>query len=481
MDIRLKVLTALSWTATTRFVGQLFSWIITIVVIRLLSPSDYGLMAMAVFSLSFFYLVNTFGLDAVLVQRRDLDEITRRQVFGILILFNIFVFLLLFLAAVPIADFFREPRLAAIIRVLSLQFIVLVFETLPRAQLEREIDLKSVAIVDLVTMMSGSITTLALAFAGFGVWALVGGSLATVSTRTVGLNFVAPCWCWPSFSLRGMRQSMSFGGFVTVDRGLWFLFQETDKFIGGKLLGKELLGFYAVASHLASLPITKVTDLINAVAFPAFARAQDDLKEVGFYLLKAVRVMSIVVFPIFLGMSSVAPEIVELFLGDKWRNASLPLQILSLVMPLRMISNLLPPVLWGVGQPQVSAMNYLIAAVAMPVAFYVGVGWGLTGLALAWLLAYPMVFLVSVVRATRVVKLPAASFILATARPALASVGMYGAVLAVKAFPVLEMSRVAEFVSLVVLGVLAYPVLTTLVNRSGIREVGELFNHWKRQ
>ena len=475
MDIRLKVLTALSWTATARFISQLFSWVITIVVIRLLSPSDYGLMAMAVFSLSFLYLLNTFGLDAVLVQKRDLDAITQRQVFGILILLNMFFFLLLFLAAVPIAKFFGEPRLVAIIRVLSFQFVVLIFETLPRAQLERQIDFKNMSIVDLITMMLGSLITLILAFSGLGVWALVFGSLTTVATRTVGLNIIAPCWCWPSFSLRGMHQSISFGGFATVDRGLWFLFSEIDKFIGGKLLGKELLGFYAVANHLASLPITKVASLINAVALPAFSQAQNDLEKVGSYLLKAVRVMSIVAFPIFLGMSSVAPELVELFLGGKWRDASLPLQILSLVMPLRMVSILLPPLLWGVGQPRVSATNHLIAAVTMSVAFYVGAGWGPAGLALAWLSAYPLVFLVSVIRALRVVELSAKSFMLAMARPALASVGMYGTVMAAKAYPVVEMGTVAEFVSLVVLGALAYAVLALLVNRPGIREALELF------
>jgi O-antigen/teichoic acid export membrane protein len=481
MDIRLKVLTALSWTATARFISQLFSWIITIVVIRLLSPSDYGLMAMAVFSLSFLYLLNTFGLDAVLVQKRDLDAITRRQVFGILIFLNMFFFFLLFLAAVPIAKFFSEPRLVAMIRVLSFQFVILIFETLPRSQLEREIDFKKMSIVDLITMMLGSLITLILAFAGFGVWALVGGSLATVTTRTVGLNFIAPCWCWPSFSLRGMRQSMSFGGFATVDRGLWFLFSETDKFIGGKLLGKDLLGFYAVASHLASLPITKVAGLINAVAFPAFAKVQDDLEKAGSYLLKAVRVMSIVVFPVFLGMSSVAPEMVELFLGDKWQDASLPLQILSLVMPLRMVSILLPPLLWGIGRPQVSATNYLIAALVMPAAFYVGAGWGPAGLAFAWLSAYPVVFLVSVIRAMRVIKLAAKSFIVAMVRPALASVGMYGAVMAAKAYPVMEMSIIAEFVLLVVLGALAYTALTMLVNRAGIHEAWELFGRRRQQ
>jgi hypothetical protein len=146
-----------------------------------------------------------------------------------------------------------------------------------------------------------------------------------------------------------------------------------------------------------------------------------------------------------------------------------------------MVSILLPPLLWGIGRPQVSATNYLIAALVMPAAFYVGAGWGPAGLAFAWLSAYPVVFLVSVIRAMRVIKLAAKSFIVAMVRPALASVGMYGAVMAAKAYPVMEMSIIAEFVLLVVLGALAYTALTMLVNRAGIHEAWELFGRRRQQ
>ena len=160
MEIREKVLSALRWSAAARFLGQAFSWGITILVIRMLSPGDYGLMAMATVLVSFLFLLNTLGLDAILVQEKNLDEQTRRQIFGVVILANIVCFLLLLLGAPVAAEFFEEPLLEPVVQVLSLQFLFLIFETLPQAQLEREIDFARRSIVDFLTLIFGSLVTL---------------------------------------------------------------------------------------------------------------------------------------------------------------------------------------------------------------------------------------------------------------------------------------------------------------------------------
>jgi O-antigen/teichoic acid export membrane protein len=474
VEIRKKVLTSLRWTATARFLGQLISWAITIVVIRVLSPADYGLMAMATVFLSFLYLVNTLGLDAVLVQREQLDEFTRRQVFGIVIVVNSAFFLSLFLAAPLIAAFFGESRLGLIVKVLSAQFLLLIFETLPQSQLEREIDFKRMSVVDLATMIVGSLITLTLAFVGMGVWALVWGHLATITSRMIGLNLISRCLCWPSFSLRGFQDSMSFGGYVTLDRVLWFFFAETDKFIGGKLLGKELLGYYAVANHLALLPVKKLAGLINAIAFPAFARVQTEPAQVRSYLLKAVRLMSFVSFPVFLGVASVAAELVEVLLGEKWRQVGLLLQILAFVMPMRMIATVLPPALWGVGRPDVSATNFLIAALIMPVAYYLGAHAGVVGLALAWLVAYPLVFIISVARTCRVLGIAARAFFGSMTRPAAASFVMLGMVLAAKGHTFDDLGIVVQLLQLVAIGCIAYATIVLAWHRDGLREAWDL-------
>ncbi|MCB1706062.1 MAG: lipopolysaccharide biosynthesis protein [Halioglobus sp.] len=476
MDIRSKVMSALRWSAAARFLGQAVSWGITIMVIRLLSPGDYGLMAMAMVLVSFLVLLNTVGLDAVLVQDKELDEQMTRQIFGVVIVVNTLFFALLFFGAGTVAAFYGDPALELIVQVLSLQFLLLIFETLPQSRLEREIEFAQRSIVDFATLVIGSVVTLVMALAGFGVWALIWGMLATNATRVIGLNLIARNLVRPSFSLRGMRRHFAFGGFVTTDRGLWFLFSESDKFIGGKLLGNHLLGYYAVASQLASLPIHKISGLLNSVAFPAFshAHAHTDAATVQGYLLKATRVLGIAAFPVFFGMSCTAQPLIASLLGEKWLPAAPLLQLLGVVMPFRLLSNIFPPLLWGVGSPATSASNFLVAALLMPVAFYIGADWGVLGLAYAWLCAYPVVFLVTAIRTCRKVGLGIASYLLQMLRPVVAGLTMYATVYFLQGFVYGTVGDWVYLLQLVCIGAVAYAVAMLLIDRRGVVETLQL-------
>ncbi|MFT4519672.1 MAG: teichuronic acid exporter [Halioglobus sp.] len=473
MELRSKVMSALRWGAAARFLGQLFSWVITIGVIRLLSPGDYGLMAMAMVVVSLLILLNTFGLDAVLVQQKDLSEKIVRQIFGVVIVVNVSFFAILLFGAPSIAAFYGDAQLTLILQLLSLQFLLLIFETLPQSQLEREIEFAHRSVVDFVTLIAGSLTTLAMALMDYGVWSLVWGALVTNATRMIGLNLIVRNLVWPSFSFKGMGEHLSFGGFVSTDRGLWYLFSESDKFIGGKVLGNHALGYYAVASQLASLPIHKISGLLNSIAFPAFSQAHAQLstEKVREYLLTATRLLSIAAFPVFFGMSCTAEPIVLTLLGEKWLPAAPLLQLLGLVMPFRLLSNIFPPLLWGIGKPGTSVTIFLIAAILMPAAFYVGSGWGVIGLAYAWLCAYPVVFVVTAARACLAVELSALHYFAQMARPVAAGLIMYATLSFLQTFPPVIATQWVYLVALIAAGALTYGAAVLLIDRKGVTEV----------
>lgn len=467
-------MSAVRWTAIARFSGQLCTWIVTIYVIRILSPADYGLMAMAMVLTSLLFLINNIGLDSVLIQRPNLDNEARSKIFGTVIFTNATCFVIMLAAAEPLAGFYGEPRVADLTRVLALQFLILVFEALPQSALERELDFKKRSIVEFVTMVAASLVTLVLAVTGAGVWSLVIGHLTGMLSRIVGLNLIAKALCKPSWPFRGMKDMLQFGGFVSVDKILWFVFAESDKFIGGKVLGKELLGFYSVSNHLASLPINKIAGLVSSVAFPAFSKVHMEMDKVRHYLNKAVRVMSLFAFPVFFGMSSVADGAVQLILGDKWVGAVLPLKILALVMPVRMISTVMPPLLWGVGKPGISAGNFLISSIIMVPAFIFGVQYGPTGLAVAWALAYPVVFLITTIRVCGAIGGAATDLLSAMGRPVLASAVMYLAVSAISPHAFGESGDLLHLLQLVAVGVVSYTACLAIVYRDGAIEALDL-------
>lgn len=176
MSISIQVITAVRWMAAARFGGQIATWAITIYVIRILSPEDYGLMSMAAVLMGFAMLVNELGLVPALIQAKKIDDYLVRQVFGALLVSNLAFCVVLYVAAPYFALFFEDGRLAPIVRVLAIMLPIASIGAVPEALLQRSIEFKGLTVVQFLSMIAGSLTTLALALGGSGVWALVIGT-----------------------------------------------------------------------------------------------------------------------------------------------------------------------------------------------------------------------------------------------------------------------------------------------------------------
>lgn len=462
-----KVVTGFRWMAAGRFAGQVVAWIVTIIVIRILSPEDYGLMAMAMVVIGFLALFDELGMGAALIQQKEFDEAQVRQVFGLVIIINLSAFLLLLVTATAVAKFFDEPRLVPIIWALSLQFPLLAVQIIPDAVIRRRMQFRRKSMVNFVTMVLGSFLTLGLAIEGFGVWALVWGNVMTVATRTIGFNIVAAYFCWPTFNFSGLRRVVTFGTQVTAERILWFIYSQADIFLIGRFLGKELLGYYSVALHLASLPMTKLGAIVNEVSFAGFSRIQSESDEVSRQFLKATLAIAFFAFPVFFGISATAPEIVASILGDTWTRAAVPLQILSLVIPLRMLELVIPTALLGTGRADVGVSNAAIAAVILPISFLIGLQWGLIGVCYAWLIGFTVYFGISLYRSLPCLNVGFASYSRTVMGIFISSLVMLGVVHGLRTLlPNDWHQTLLSLAVLVMSGVLTFAVLVLLFHRS---------------
>lgn len=475
MSLRARALLGLYWVGGTRLVGQVLTWAITIVVIRILSPGDYGILAMAMVFMGLLTLVAEAGLGSTLVQLPELDDLTLRRTFGAVILIDLALFALQFAAAPLVARFFEEERLIAIIRVLALQFLLMIFTVIPGALLSRKLDFKQQSMIGLAASICGSLTSLALALSGFGVWALVISSLVVSFVNAVALNIVVPSLHWPDFSFKGMRRLIVFGGEITAARVLYFVYSQSDIFIGGRLLGKELLGFYSISLHLASLPVQKISSVVNQIAFPAFAEAQRDPDSVPRHMIKGIRILSFFALPVLWGVASIAPEIVRVLLGPKWDAAVVPLQLLPLVMPVTILGPFLNAAFQGIGRSRVVLMNTLTASLILPAAFWIGAHWGLVGMSMAWVIGFPVVFLVNLQRMLPLVQLKVGDVLRAAMRPALSGAGMYACVHAARAMIGGVLPAPLSMATLIAAGAVSYVILTLATNRRGAQEVVDLF------
>jgi teichuronic acid exporter len=473
MSLRLQAISGFRWSASVKLVSQVITWSITLVVVRLLSPSDYGLLAMAMVCVSFLTMFSEMGLGVAIVQKSDMDELLLRRVFGAILLVHFSIAVLLALSAPLIAHFYAEPKVLPVIQVLSLQFVFAAFAVIPDAQLQRRMEFRQRALLDLYGAIIASVSTLALALAGTGVWALVAGSLINQVIKTLGINWLSPFARWPYFSISGIKNLLRFGGHLSGSQVCWMLFTQVDLLICARWLGNEALGFYSVAMHLATLPSQRISSLVNQVAFPAFSRMQDDVEKMGSNVLLGVRILSFVAFPLLWGMSSIAQEIVELVLGLRWTASIVPFQVLALVAPVRLVANFVQVAIQGMGRSDILLRNAVWALVSAPIFFLVGVSTGgLLGLSLAWLLLSPLVALQVLHRALPVLRLRHTQLGMIMLPPAIAALIMCGALTLARQWLLYNgQSSGVRLAVLIALGALVYGAASFKLNRTSFYEV----------
>ncbi|MHB8493945.1 MAG: lipopolysaccharide biosynthesis protein [Casimicrobiaceae bacterium] len=464
---------SLRWSAASKFGSQLLNWAITIVVVRLLSPSDYGLLAMANIFIGLFSMVSELGFGASIVQAGELEALRIRKLFGAALILNFGIFVALALAAWPIAHFYAEPRLTRVIQVSALQFIIGATAVVPSALLTRALRLKRLSVLGAIGSLTGSATTLALAYSGFGVWSLVLGGLAGAVAGTTLLQMFAPQRMWPSFRVSGIRDLVSFGAQITLIRILAYAFVQADVIIASKAFSVHVLGTYSVAVHLATLPMQRLSSIFNGVAFPAFARLGEDVRAISVNLLLVVRLISFIAFPILWGISSVAPELVRLALGPTWTGAILPIQIIATIIPLRMVNSIVNTVFISRGYAQlmlkVGIANLLLAATL----FYVGVQHGIIGLSVAWVVLTPAVSYISLRQTLAKLGTKTAGILHEMAPSAACALFMVVGVLAVRGATE-NSADLSRFAILVMTGAILYALATLVINRTCAVEAAEL-------
>lgn len=471
MSIERRTISALKWVASGRLLSQLATWTITLVVLRLLSPSDYGLMALVSVVIAISLSVAE-GLAASLIQARELEPELLARIAGFVFLLHLLLTLALLVAAPLLADFFGDPRLTPLMRVAALHFVFSAIGAVPQALATRALEFKWLAKVELGTAIASSLSVLLMALLGLGVWALVLGAVASTALRSLllarrGTNV------WPDFRLRGLPRHLDFGFKFALGAVVWTIAVQLDVMVGGRFLSSDELGVYAVGLYVAAMPMNKVMGVINQVAFSAVARLQDEGARLRMRLVQATGLMSATSVPLLWGLSAVAPEFVVVLLGVKWESAIVPLQLISLVVPLRMASALLATALAGEGYAGIALRNTLIVAGVWGACFLVGVQWGANGLAVSWLLAVPLSFGLNLPVACRALGLRMASLTRQLMVPMCAGGVMYGAVFVARIWTQ-DLPDVYRLPLLVSVGVMSYLPILRLLDRDNWNEMRRL-------
>lgn len=389
----------IAWMGGVKWLTQVMTWGSTILVARLLDPSDFGLYAFATSFMGIVTLLSEFGIGTTIVTFRKLPDDHVAQVNALAVLFGLAGFVVSCVAAPLLAAFYRSPDLTAVVIASSSIFVITGVRVVPQAILQRDLRFRDLAINEGLQAIVTSVGAIIFALLGFRYWTLVLSSvLAALLSTVFAVRLVRVPFQWPRWG--EIREAVTFSQQTIASRVAWYLYQNADFFVAGRLLGQQALGAYNFGWTLASTPIERVTSLAGRVTPSILSAVQHDLREVRRYLLTVTEALAMVAFPLTVGLALVADVLVPLVLGDKWSAAVAPLQILAVAAAFRSIVPLFPQVLMVTGANRRSMYVNLFALVVMPLSFIAGARWGTSGIALAWLVVYPILVVIPMAMTT---------------------------------------------------------------------------------
>lgn len=469
-SLRDQVRSAVIWRSGSQIAAQIVAWCSTLAVIRILDPADYGIFAMTQVVLNVLLFLNGHGFASALIQDREITKRKIRQAFGMILLANGGLALIQLALAPLAAEYYRQPIVADLLRVQTLIFLVTPFIALPEALLIRELEFRRPAIVNLIAATVSAGVALGCALSGLGVWTLIWAPLALFSVRAAGLVIAARFFILPTFRFEGAGRIFRFGATLLGGFVFWTILTQADIFIGARYLTPHELGLYAEALFLTTIIAAKFVPPLNEVAFPAYARIQDDVPALSAAFLKAVRLIMLATCPLYFGLAAVAPDAVGVVLGRKWVAMAPMVTVIALGMPMFMLYSLFAPAVTALGLIRITMRSALIGAVVMPIAFLVGVQWGGSGLAWAWVIAFPVVPAAAYLQSRGPLGLTARSMAGALV-PGLAASAVMGAIVWLAAIPLESLSSWQRLPLLIAFGGICYAALLYVTMRATLIEV----------
>ena len=398
MDIKTKVLSGLKWTALSKLLSQLFSWASTFLVIRILTPEDYGLIAIVSVFFTFITIFTVNGFVTSLVKTQNAGKEVCNQLFTLSFILYIVIGLTISFFAKHIAIFYNNPLIENVIYVMAVVTPFNSFCIIPNAHLNISMNFKTRAYCESVAALVSAAIALYFAYNGSGYWALVYSIIAELLIRTLLLNYVNTYRYKFSYKLNSLKSILSFSFKLQINELFWFAYNKLDTIIVGKVLGIQQLGIYNVGVEIASLPMSKASAVLNQVGFSAFSKVNDDLSASKYYLGRSIKLLSLIIFPIFLGISAVSNEIINIFAGNKWANAGVIIAIFSFVFPFRMINSVIYNFVIAMNKPNFAIHNTMIICFTVIVSLLIGVNFGIVYTAFAWLIGFILAFLIILVR-----------------------------------------------------------------------------------
>jgi O-antigen/teichoic acid export membrane protein/thymidylate kinase len=353
------------------------------VLARLVSPKEFGVVGLALIIVEFSKMFTQMGVGPAIVQRAELEERHLQTGFTLSIVMGLFFSGLLLLGAPVLAGFFKMESLTPVLRAISFVFLVDSFTLIGQALLQRTMQFKTSAIIELTSYAIGyGAIGIILGKMGWGVWALVVAHICQAVLHSMFLLKLQPFPKRLGFDKQAFKELVYFGGGMTMGRVGNFLATQGDNLVIGRTLGPAALGIYGRAYQFMVMPASLFGTALDKALFPAMAKVQQDKQKIGKAFLTGVNMIALLAMPLSAVLVLLAPEIVLTLLGNKWTEVVLPFQILACSLLFRMSYKLSDTLARATGAVYKRAWRQIIYAGLVFAGALIGSYWGLYGVAI---------------------------------------------------------------------------------------------------
>jgi O-antigen/teichoic acid export membrane protein len=402
-----RTLTGMFWMLSGTGLQAVLQGVVLVVLVRLLTPREFGLVGAAMVVVGFSGLLSQLGVGPAIVQRPNLEEGHLRTGFTVSVLFGLLLAGFISAFAPALAHVFRMERLTPVLRAMSLVFVLRSVSIVAQFLLQREMKFRVLAGIQVVSYTLGyGVMGVVLARLEFGVWALVSAHLAQTAIRSIILLSVQPHPKFPQCERRAFNDLISFGGGFTLARISNYLALQGDNLVVGRYLGAEALGIYGRAYQLMVLPASLLGQVLDRVLFPAMAKIQNRPEKLAEAFRRGVSSIGLLVLPASAATFVLAPELIQVLLGPGWGEVVLPFQILTIGMLFRTSYKISDSLAHATGAVYLRAWRQALYAALVVAGAWIGGHWGVSGVAFGVLGAITANFLLMTQLSLRLTSLP---------------------------------------------------------------------------
>lgn len=390
--IKRKAIKGTLWSFADNILNQGITFLVGIVLARILTPQEYGLIGIIMIFIAVFNNIADSGFSSALIRKNDASDEDYNTVFIVNLVVSLLLSVVLFILSPAIAVFFNQPQLQALARTMSVVIVINALGIIQRTILVKKVDFKTQTKISLIASMFSGVVGITLALTGFGVWSLVGQQISRQSINTVFL------WIWSKwypkfmFSIKSFKELFGFGWKILVSGLIDTIWKEIYQVVIGKFYNTTFLGYYTRAKQFDSIFSSNLTAVVQRVSYPILSEIQDDMIKLKSAYKRIISVTMLVSFCCMLGLASVARPMIITLIGEQWLPCVPMLQILSFQLMLYPLHALNLNMLQVQGRSdlflKLEIIKKIIAICPLVLGIFVGIYWMLIGSVITSVVAY---------------------------------------------------------------------------------------------